>query len=58
MADNAPHIVGQPRRYTDADLDRLATITPAIIADARADARQHDPQLAALLEAKRVRGGR
>lgn len=51
-------VQGQPHNYTDVDLDRLATITPAVIADARADARRHDAQLAALLDARKVRGGR
>ncbi len=42
--------------WTDAELDELAAITPAVIADAMADARRL-PQLDRLLRAREVTGG-
>lgn len=42
--------------WTDEDLDNMANLTPAKIADAKADARRF-PLLAALLNAEETRRG-
>ena len=46
---------GAPIPTDDAALERAAKITPADIARSRANARRHDTQFAALLNAKRVK---
>ena len=49
---------GSYRPKSERAIASLAAITPAVIADARADARRLDPELAALLEAVVVEHGR
>jgi hypothetical protein len=47
---------GGAKQWTDAELQQLVTITPAKLADAKADARRLRP-LYAFLRSKEQRGG-
>ena len=52
MADNPTvNPQGQAAPLTPQQIDALATITPSVIADAKADARRTSPQLFAMLNA-------
>ena len=47
-------IHGKSLKLSEEELEKWATITPAVIGDSIADARRRFPELAALLEAKPV----
>jgi hypothetical protein len=49
-----PKPPGKPLNLSEEELEQWATITPAVLGDAKADARRRHPALAALLEARAI----